>query len=59
VNFKDETQFVATSLTNASYSNVTIFPGGQRVELVDGPGGYPEIVSSNKTVTTTSATVCT
>lgn len=59
VDFKDEPQFVATSLSNASYSNVTIFPGGQRVELVNGPGGDPEIVSNNKTATTISHKVCT
>jgi len=59
VEFKNEPQFVSTSLTNASYSNVTIFPSGQRVELVDGSGGEPEIVTSNKTVTTISSKVCT
>jgi uncharacterized surface protein with fasciclin (FAS1) repeats len=57
VEFRDAPQFVATSLTNASYSNVTIFPGGQRVQLVDG-SGVPEIISSNKTVTTISSKVC-
>jgi hypothetical protein len=57
VDFKDEPQFVATSLTNTSYSKVTTYPGGQRVELVDGSGGDPEIISSNKTVTTISAKV--
>jgi hypothetical protein len=59
VDFKDEPQFVATSLNNASYSNVTIFPGGQRVELVNGPGGDPEVISNNKTATTISAKVYT
>lgn len=54
VEFKSEPQFVSTSLTNASYSNVTIFPSGQRVELLDGSGGEPEIVTSNKAVTTIS-----
>jgi len=46
---------VVTSLTNSSYSNVTIVPGGQRVELINGPGGDPEILSDNKTVTTIAA----
>jgi uncharacterized surface protein with fasciclin (FAS1) repeats len=59
VDFKDEPQFVATSLSNSSYSNVTISPGGQRVELVNGPGGNPQILSDNKTVTTISLPVCT
>jgi hypothetical protein len=59
VDFKDEPQFAATSLTNTSYSNVTIFPGGQLVEVIDGSGEDPEIISSNKTVTTISAKVCT
>jgi uncharacterized surface protein with fasciclin (FAS1) repeats len=58
VEFKSQPQFVSTSLTNTSYSNVTIFPSGQRVELVEGPGGESEIVSSNKTVTTITAKVC-
>lgn len=58
VEFKGRPQFVATSLINTSYSNVTIFPSGQRVELVDRSGGEPEVVSSNKTVTTISAKVC-
>jgi hypothetical protein len=44
-------------LINAFYSNVTIIPGGQRVELVDGSGGVPEIVANNKTVTTISTKV--
>jgi uncharacterized surface protein with fasciclin (FAS1) repeats len=57
VDFKNEPQFVATSLNNASYSNVTIFPGGQRVELINGPGGDPQIISSNKTATTISLKV--
>ncbi|KAE9363200.1 FAS1 domain-containing protein [Stipitochalara longipes BDJ] len=54
VEFKDAPQFVATSLTNASYANVTVYPSGQRVELVES-GGSPEILSNNKTVTTISA----
>lgn len=52
IDFTNEPQFVVTSLTNSSYSNVTIVPGGQRVELINGPGGDPEILSDNKTVTT-------
>jgi uncharacterized surface protein with fasciclin (FAS1) repeats len=46
--FTDGTQFVATHLTNTTYSNVT---GGQRVELVTGTGGQPQFISDNKTVT--------
>ncbi|KAG0651787.1 Fasciclin arabinogalactan [Hyphodiscus hymeniophilus] len=54
VDFTAAPQFAATDLTNSTYNNVTIFPGGQRVELVAGPGGDPEIISSNKTATTIS-----
>jgi hypothetical protein len=46
--FTDESQFVASHLTNATYSNVT---GGQRVELVTGTGGQQQLISDNKTVT--------
>jgi uncharacterized surface protein with fasciclin (FAS1) repeats len=58
VDFTSEPQFAATNLNNASYSNVTIFPGGQRVELIESSVGDPEFISSNKTATTISAKVC-
>ena len=63
VDFKTEPQFIPTTLTNVSYSNVTMGGvmaqgGGQRVELVAGLSGSPEIISSNKTVTTISSPVC-
>jgi hypothetical protein len=54
LSFSDTPQFVATNLANATYTNVT---GGQRVELVSGSDGTPEIVTSNKTISTTTA-VC-
>ncbi|KAH8587873.1 FAS1 domain-containing protein [Bisporella sp. PMI_857] len=52
VSFSNEPQFAPTYLTNQSYSNVTISPGGQRVEFLKTSGGDPEFVSSNKTVST-------
>ena len=52
----DEPQFVASHLTNATYSNVT---DGQRVELVTGSGGQPQFISDNKTVTTIVSPVST
>ena len=52
VDFSSQPQFASTNLHNVSYSNVTIAPSGQRVELVTGSNGDPEILSSNKTVTT-------
>jgi uncharacterized surface protein with fasciclin (FAS1) repeats len=58
VDVTDQPQFAATNLNNASYSNVTISPSGQRVEIVTGSSGDPEILSSNKTVTTISTKVC-
>lgn len=54
--FADEPQFVASHLTNSTYSNVT---GGQRVELVTGSGGQAEFISDNKTVTTILSPVST
>jgi len=54
--FSNETQFVPSYLTNATYSNVT---GGQRVELATGSGGQPELLSNNMTVTTIDTHVST
>lgn len=49
--FSSTPQFAPTNLNNASYSNVTIAPAGQRVEVITGSSGDPEFVSSNKNVT--------
>jgi uncharacterized surface protein with fasciclin (FAS1) repeats len=57
-NFTDEPQFVATELLNSSYSNVTIYPGGQRVELMTGSDGEPQILSSDKAATNITTKVC-
>ncbi|CZR61808.1 uncharacterized protein PAC_11705 [Phialocephala subalpina] len=59
VNFNEQPQFISTALNNATYTNVTIAPPGQRVELISSASG-PEILSSNKTVSTIgqSNTIC-
>jgi hypothetical protein len=54
LSFSNTTQFVATDLNNATYSNVT---GGQRVELVLGSDGSPEVLSSNKSTSTITSAV--
>jgi hypothetical protein len=54
LSFSDTPQFVASSLTNATYANVT---GGQVVELVLGSDGSPEVVTGNKSISTTTTTV--
>lgn len=58
LSFTNTSQFVASNLNNASYANVT---GGQRVELVLGPSGEPQILSGNKSISTSPGTelVCT
>lgn len=56
VDFTTTSQFVATSLTNQSYNNVTVAPPGQRVELVADSSGSPEVISSNKSVATIAST---
>jgi uncharacterized surface protein with fasciclin (FAS1) repeats len=58
ISFSNTSQFAPTYLQNVSYSNVTIPPGGQRVELVTGSSGQPEFLSDNKTVTDIAAKVC-
>jgi uncharacterized surface protein with fasciclin (FAS1) repeats len=47
VSFSKRPQFAGSFLTNTSYANVT---GGQRVELVSGTSGDPQIVSGNQSV---------
>lgn len=54
LSFTNTSQFVATSLSNASYANVT---GGQRVELLLGSNGEPQIVSGNKSISQSPSTV--
>jgi len=51
VSITDKPQFAPTYLQNQSYSNITISPPGQRVELVEGSNGQLEILSNNKNVT--------
>lgn len=58
ISFSNESQFAPTYLQNVSYSNVTIQPGGQRVEWVTGSSGQPEFLSDNKTVTDIATKVC-
>lgn len=59
VYFTEDAQFAPTYLTNASYSNVTIAPDGQRVELIE-TNNQQTILSGNKTVSTvtTKDTLC-
>jgi hypothetical protein len=45
--FTSTPQFIPTSLTDTTFANVT---GGQRVELLLGPDGLPQIVSGNQSV---------
>lgn len=52
LSFSNTPQFVPTNLVNGSYSNVT---GGQRVELVLGGGGTPQIVTGNKSISTSTS----
>jgi len=49
----NNSQFVASNLVNASYTNVT---AGQAVELVNN-NGTPEAVTGNKTISTSTSTV--
>jgi len=58
VSFTDQSQFAPTYLTNSSYSNITISPAGQRVQLLLGTEGQPQILSSNKTISTVETKVC-
>lgn len=57
IDFTSTSQFVPTYLQNSSYSNITITPPGQRVELIEGTDGTPEILSNNKTVTSITTKV--
>jgi hypothetical protein len=54
LSFTNDSQFVASHLTNPQYANVT---GGQRVELVLGSNGMPEVVTGNKSISPSSTTV--
>ncbi|TVY78341.1 Fasciclin-like arabinogalactan protein [Lachnellula suecica] len=58
LSFTTAPQFPATSLSNASYTNVT---AGQAVELLLDSNGAPQIMSGNKSTagTTTTDIVCT
>jgi hypothetical protein len=47
-------QFIASNLSNATYANVT---GGQVVELVLSSDGTPEVLTGNKTISTSTSTV--
>ncbi|TAQ85349.1 hypothetical protein B7494_g6316 [Chlorociboria aeruginascens] len=55
LSFTNTSQFVPSNLVNATYANVT---GGQVVELVLDASGTPEIVTGNKTLSTSTSTVC-
>jgi hypothetical protein len=54
LSFSDTPQFVASNLVNGSYANVT---SGQAVELVLGSDGTPEVVTGNKSISTSTAAV--
>ena len=54
LSFSNTSQFVASNLHNATYSNVT---GGQRIELVLGSDGSPEVLSSNKSISSLTSAV--
>jgi hypothetical protein len=54
LSFSNTPQFVASSLQNASYSNVT---GGQRVELVLDSNGTPQAITGNKSTSAAVTTV--
>jgi uncharacterized surface protein with fasciclin (FAS1) repeats len=55
VSFTNQSQFVQTYLTNSSYSNITISPPGQRVELIS--TGQPEVISNNRSISNIVAKV--
>jgi hypothetical protein len=54
LSFSDTPQFVASDLVNGSYANVT---SGQAVELVLGSDGTPQVVTGNKSISTSTSTV--
>lgn len=55
LSFTEKPQFVQSYLVNTSYANVT---GGQRVELSLSSAGSPQVITGNKTISVSSATVC-
>jgi len=55
LSFTNSSQFVTTNLNNATYANVT---GGQRIELLLGPDGVPQVVSGNNSISRSPSTVC-
>lgn len=54
LSFTNNSLFVQSNLYNGTYANVT---GGQRVELVLGSDGTPEVVTGNKSISTSTETV--
>lgn len=54
LSFSNTSQFVPTNLVNGTYTNVT---GGQRVELLLGSDGTPQVLTSNKTISASTSTV--
>lgn len=55
LSFSNVSQFVSSNLINSTYSNVT---DGQAVELLKGENGRPEVVTGNKSISTSPSTVC-
>ncbi|KAG0646823.1 hypothetical protein D0Z07_6170 [Hyphodiscus hymeniophilus] len=53
LSFTNASQFAATNLNNATYSNVT---GGQRIELVLGSDGAPQVLTGNRSISTSTTT---
>jgi hypothetical protein len=47
LSFTNESRFVQSHLTNATFANIT---GGQAIELILSSGGTPQVVTGNKTV---------
>jgi hypothetical protein len=54
LSFSNTSQFVASNLVNSTYTNVT---GGQTVELVLSSSGTPQVITGNKTVSTSTLAV--
>ena len=54
LSFSNTPQFVASNLVNATYANVT---GGQAVELSLDSSGTPQVVSGNRSISTSTSTV--
>lgn len=55
LSFSNTSRFVSSNLVNASYANVT---GGQAAELVLSTSGTPQVVTGNKSISTSILTVC-